>query len=75
MQTRKNKYKIFSGETIDYKCVKTFVKCIFKKTQIGYNNAEYTKAYVELFDIFINITYRELQIQSNKRKKLPITFA
>ncbi len=45
-----------------------------KTAQIDYNNTKYTKANTEIFSIFINIAYRELQIQSNKCKKLPITF-
>lgn len=75
MQTRKNKYEILFEETINYKCVETFVKFAFKVAQIDYNDAKYTRAYVESFDMFMNVTYRESQTQSNKRKKLSITFA
>lgn len=74
VQTRKNKYEILFEETINYKCVETFVKFAFKVAQIDYNDAKYTRAYVELFDMFMNVTYWESQTQSNERKKLSITF-
>lgn len=75
VQTGKNKYEVLPGGTIGFKCAETFVKCAPKAAQIGYNDAEYTRAYAESFDMFMGVAYREPQTQSNGRKKLPVTFA
>jgi len=75
VQTGENKYEVLPGGTIGYKCAETFVKYAPKAAQIGYNDAEYTRAYAETFEMFMGVAYREPQTQSKERKKLPVTFA
>jgi len=75
VQTGKNKYEVLPGGTIGYKCAETFVKRAPEAAQIGYNDAEYTRANAETFSMFMGVAYREPQTQSNERKKLPVTFA